>query len=35
MKLSIPLILADATHRVLAEGFSPDELDAQLQKRPK
>jgi protocatechuate 3,4-dioxygenase beta subunit len=29
------LILADATHRVLAEGFSPDELDAQLQKLPK
>jgi protocatechuate 3,4-dioxygenase beta subunit len=26
------LILADATHRVVAEGFSMDELDAQIQK---
>jgi len=26
------LILADASHRVVAEGFSPDELDAQIQK---
>jgi hypothetical protein len=25
------LILADASHRVVAEGFSLDELDAQLQ----
>ena len=26
------LILADASHRVVAEGFSLDELDAQIQK---
>ena len=29
------LILADASHRVIAEGFPPGELDAQLQKLPK
>jgi len=26
------LILADANHRVIAEGFALDELDAQIQK---
>jgi hypothetical protein len=26
------LILADANHRIVAEGFSLDELDAQIQK---
>ncbi len=26
------LILADASHTVVAEGFSPDELDAQIEK---
>ncbi len=29
------LILADASHRVVAEGFSLDELDAQMRKLAK
>jgi hypothetical protein len=29
------LVLADASHKVVAEGFSLDELDAQIQKLTK
>jgi hypothetical protein len=29
------LILTDASHRVIAEGFPLDELDAQIKKLPK
>jgi hypothetical protein len=29
------LVLADASHKVVAEGFSLDELDAQIQKLAK